>query len=218
MPENAPAVPGPAAARRPLTIASAGAAGDSAPAEEPPVLRLLRPPPSEPPYDDVLVLPRPLTLVPRAVPPDVRREAPARPAAAPPPPPPVAGPAARRPAEEEARTLRTLTDDLPDARPFATAFVQRLLEVCGGVRPVPQLQRDTSPGLYADLERALARRPCPTGPRPTARDVRSVHVQQRPDGVAEVCATVRRGGRTGALAFRLEGVHGRWLCTQVQGV
>ncbi len=98
--------------------------------------------------------------------------------------------------------------------------MQRLVEVRGGLRPVPQLQRDTTPGLYADLERALVRRvrPGPAAPRATGPDVHSVHVQTRPDGVAEVCATVRRGDRLGALALRLEGVRGRWLCTSVTGL
>lgn len=166
-----------------------------------PALRLLPAPASEPPYDDELPAGPRLRLVPPpTVPPGHRHHAPGLPL-------PRAAPA-----------LRTPTDDLPDARPFARALVQRLLEVCGGVRPVPQLQRDTTPALYADLERALTRRRRPSGPRPSTRDVRSVHVQERPDGIAEVCATVRRGDRVGALAMRLEGVQGRWLCTHIQGV
>lgn len=170
-----------------------------------PALRLLPAPTSEPPFDDERA-PRPvLRLVPAPL-------------------VPVPAPSRRPPVrslllpEAAPRRTRTATDALPDARPFAQALVQRLLEVCGGVRPVPQLQRDTTPGLYAELERALTRRPRPTGPRPSSRDVRSVHVQERPDGVAEVCATVRRGDRICALAMRLEGVQGRWLCTQIHGV
>ncbi len=166
-------------------------------------LRLLPAPGSAPPYDDEHV-PRPaLRLVPLHD----------RPVAAPPvrlPPPSLLPP--------DGPPLRTPSRALPDPHPFARALVQRLVEVCGGVRPVSQLQRDSSPALFADLERALARRPRPQGPRPPGRDVLSVHVQQRPDGVAEVCATVRRAGRWGAVALRLEGVHGRWVCTQVQGV
>lgn len=156
-------------------------------------LRLVAAPQSEPPYDDQLSSPPVLRLV--------------APLSAGPPPLRAVLPAPR-----------TSTGDLPDARPFALALVQRMLEVCGGVRPVLQLQRDTTPQLYADLERNLTRRARATGARPSSRDVRSVHVQQRPDGVAEVCATVRRGDRVGALALRLEAVHGRWLCTQLQGL
>ena len=158
-----------------------------------PALRLLAVPASEPPYDDEVVTRPTLRLVPATEHRLVRV----------------------MPASDDGRSE---PDDLPDARPFAQALVQRLLEVCGGVRPVPQLQRDTTPALYAELEQALLRRPRTAGPRTGARDVRSVHVQRHCDGVAEVCATVRRGDRWGALALRLEAVHGRWQCTRMTGV
>lgn len=159
----------------------------------PPELRLLPAPSSLPPYDDGEGTPARLHLVRSPVVPDLRH----------------------RPDEVHHPPV---SDGLPDARPFARALVQRLLEVRGGVRPVQQLQRDTTPALYADLEGGLAARPRPTGPRPSGRDIRSVHVQQRPDGVAEVCATVRRGERMAALALRLEAHRGQWLCTRVQGL
>lgn len=168
----------------------------SAPATTVPGLRLVPAPASLPPYDDGDGAPPRLRLVPSQS---------------------TAGTVAgHRPGEVHHGPSRA--SGLPDARPFAHALVQRLLEVRGGVRPVLQLQRDTTPALYADLERELLRRPRPSGPRPSGRDVRSVHVQQRPDGVAEVCATVRRGERMTALALRLEASHGQWLCTQLQGL
>jgi hypothetical protein len=36
------------------------------------------------------------------------------------------------------------------------------------------------------------------------------------DGVAEVSAVARRGGRAHAVAARLEGIDGRWRCTALQ--
>jgi len=48
--------------------------------------------------------------------------------------------------------------------------------------------------------------------------VRSLHLQERPEGVVEVCATVQRGTRAGAFALRLEGLDGRWRCTELLGV
>ncbi len=169
-------------------------------------LRLVPAPVSEPPYDDELppgtvrlrTAPVPLTaprLPLRLVPTVVDDE-----------PDPGWGPP------------RTPLDDLSPPRPFAHALVQRLLEVLGGVRPVGQLQRDTSPELYARLQRYVAARPRATGARPTGRAVRSVHVQARPEGVAEVAATVFRGTRASALALRLEGVGGRWCCTELLGL
>jgi hypothetical protein len=119
--------------------------------------------------------------------------------------------------DEDARP-RTPLAQLPAPRPFAQALVQRLLEVQAGLRPISQLQRDTSFELFSELEQTLPRRPRQAGPRPSRRDVRSVHVQAREDGVAEVCATVHRGGRSTALALRLEGVGGAWRCTALLGV
>ena len=168
-----------------------------------PALRLLPAPSTEPPYDDE----------PGHHSGGLRLVHPAPPAAAARPAPrPVVGPAL-----PPVRHLRPAGSP-PPARPFAVALVQRLLEVRAGVRPLTQLQRDTTPGLYADLEQALTGRPRSTGLRPTRRDVLSVHVQERPDGVAEVCATVTRGERAGALALRLQAAHGRWFCTELVGL
>ncbi len=164
----------------------------------PPALRLVPAPSSLPPYDDGHGVAARLRLVH-----DAGTAAPAS--------------TAHRPGDVH-HEVPGPQPDLPDARPFAHALVQRLLEVRGGVRPVLQLQRHTTPTLFADLERDLVRRALPAGPRPTGRDIRSVHVQQRSSGVAEVCATVRRGDRMAALALRLEAFQGQWLCTQVQGL
>jgi hypothetical protein len=203
--ENAPAVPG-----------TAGL----------PVLRLLPAPVSEPPYDDELpagaglrlvasgntVLASPATLpVPAAAPAAGALPVPLRLLPGPPAPPAPVDEAGGEPA-------RTPLAQLPPARPFAQALVQRLLEVLAGLRPLGQLQRDTTLELYDELERTVSDRPRATGPRPTRRDVRSLHLQEREDGVAEACATVRRGGRVVALAFRLEGRSGSWRCTELLGV
>lgn len=176
-----------------------------------PTLRLLPAPPCEPPYDDELVAPAaPRALAPAAAPAargGITLRLVARGGAS---------PLLRDDDDDPAR--RTPLSQLPPARPFARALVQRLLEVLAGLRPLTQLRRDTSFELLEELEQALAGRPRATGARPTPRDVRSVHVQVREDGVAEVCATVRRGGRACALALRLEGVEGAWQCTELVGV
>lgn len=186
-----------------------------------PALRLLETPLAEPPYDDQLpgalhrlrtaplpVVPAPLRLVPPLAEPDL-------------------GPGADLDSGEGGADgawtrTRTPLDDLSPAQPFALALVQRLLEVLAGVRPLAQLQRDTTPELFARLERVVASRPRGAGTRPDRRAVRSVHVQARPEGVAEVCATVKRatpaGPRAAALALRLEGLDGRWCCTELLGL
>lgn len=124
------------------------------------------------------------------------------------------------PTLDEPEPVAALTPavDLPPARPVARALVQALLEVLAGVRPVTQLRRTTSVELYERLEVLVHTRPRATGARPATGAVRSLHVQQRPEGVAEVCATVVRGRRAGAVALRLVGVDGRWCCTDVDGL
>jgi hypothetical protein len=171
----------------------------AAPIERPlPGLRLLPAPCSEPPYDDERPGGRPLPL--RATSPRSR-------------------PLRIVPALEDdwLEQARTPASDLPPAKPFAHALVQRLLEVLAGVRPLKQLQRDTSLEVYDALENVIAARPRPTGRRPDGRAVRSIRVQQRPEGIAEISATVRRGDRYGAVALRLEGVDGAWRCTELVG-
>ena len=168
-----------------------------------PTLRLLPAPVSEPPYDDELP-PRPVSTAPplgplRSFAPLLRLVPDLLPGAEPTP-------------------VRTPASELPSAHPVARALLQGLLEVLAGVRPLTQLQRGTSLELYAELEQVMIARPRVTGSRPGTGAVRSVHVQQRPDGVAEVCATVHRGQRMAALALRLEGRDGRWCCTELAGL
>ena len=113
---------------------------------------------------------------------------------------------------------RTPTAHLPASHLFARHLVQAVLEVLAGVRSITQLRRDTTPELYTAISAALTDRPMPSGRRPDPRSIRSVHVQERPEGVADACATVHRDGRTAALGLRLEGFEGRWRCTELVGL
>ena len=116
--------------------------------------------------------------------------------------------------------------DLPEPRAWGGRLVQALVEVLAGDRPAGQLVRWTSGEVYDDVTAMVplrgrpgaARRPRPpgrTGP-PSRATVRSVHVTEPADGVAEVAATVTRGRRTTAVALRLEGLDGRWQCTALE--
>ena len=106
--------------------------------------------------------------------------------------------------------------ELPEPRSWAARLVQALVEVLAGDRPVGQLVRWTSAAVYDDVA-ALAL-PGERGTTAGARGVvRSVHVSEPVDGVAEVAAVVvRRGRRATAVALRLEGLDGRWQCTAVE--
>jgi len=157
-------------------------------------LRLLPAPASAPPYDDEVAAPR-LRLV-RSAPVAVEEH------------------------DDDAwlASERTPTGELPASQAFTRNLVQAVLEVLAGVRSVKQLRRDTTPELYTAIAERLARSSRQTGARPDQRAVRSVHVQERPEGIAEACATVRREGRYAALGLRLEGFEGRWRCTELVGL
>ncbi len=110
----------------------------------------------------------------------------------------------------------TATADLPEPRGWAARFAQALVEVLAGDRPPAQLVRWTSTEVYDDVC-ALATGGPGVGPSGSARGVvRSVHVSEPADGVAEICALVRRGARSTAVALRLEGLDGRWQCTALE--
>lgn len=105
--------------------------------------------------------------------------------------------------------------ELPDPFRFGRTFVQALLEVLSGRRPVGQLGGHTSPGVQAGLTRDQARgsRLDPSGRTPA---LHSLRISEPADGVAEWCAIVQLGPRFRAMAGRLEGLDGRWRCTRLQ--
>ena len=123
-------------------------------------------------------------------------------------------------AEEDADALDfgpqpTGTAELPEARGWAGRFAQALVEVLAGDRPLAQLVRWTTTGVYDEVSGLVA------GPGVARSDasrgvVRSVHVSEPADGVVEICALVRRGARSTAVALRLEGLDGRWQCTALE--
>jgi hypothetical protein len=99
--------------------------------------------------------------------------------------------------------------ELPSAHQWSIRLVHGLVEVMNGVRPATQLTRwltlevmnQVKSHIYAHDMRRLT--------------VRSVHVSEPGDGVAEVCAVFGTQNRCYALAMRLEGLDGRWRTTQL---
>ena len=104
--------------------------------------------------------------------------------------------------------------DLPDVRDAGRRLITLTLEVMAGRRPVAQLQPMTSVGVFTALSGGRRPRWCAEGTAPLV--VGPVHVCEPVDGVAEVSAVARRGGRAHAVAARLEGIDGRWRCTALQ--
>ena len=166
-----------------------------------PTLRLVRVATPQPPLQDDRP-PLRLVLPGVAVP---------RPPHRPGPRPRLIGPARRADEFGPAWTLRA---DLPDAGVAGRRVVTLALEVLAGRRPVGQLQALASPGVFAAVAGGRRPRWCVEGTAPLL--VGPMHVCEPVDGVAEVSAVARRGGRAHAVAARLEGIDGRWRCTALQ--
>ncbi len=107
---------------------------------------------------------------------------------------------------------------LPPPRPWAARLVQAIVEVAMGARPAGQLVRWTTSEVYDAIRHrvSLVASTPPAGRAPRAAHVRSVHLSEPADGVAEVCALVQHGSRCRVIALRLEGFDGRWQCTALQ--
>ncbi|QBI19190.1 hypothetical protein ER308_06315 [Egibacter rhizosphaerae] len=98
---------------------------------------------------------------------------------------------------------------------MARAFAHLYLEVERGARPHRQLQRLLCPVLYARLPEVWVR---PHAPPPQLRTVTGCRTAP---GSFEAVATVTRGHRVGALAFRLRRTSAGWrvdeLCRPEHG-
>jgi len=174
-------------------------------ATAPPALRLLRPPVADPPYDDEMAGAVPLVdgslalaFPPTGEPVSLRLVPPAM-------------------TDEDFAAQPTASADLPDPRPWTRRLAQVVVEVLAGARPAGQLARHTTLDVLDQLERWTGRLARGADGRAALRPiVASVHVSEPADGVAEACAVVDTGPRRRALALRLEGLDGRWRCTELQ--
>jgi hypothetical protein len=104
--------------------------------------------------------------------------------------------------------------ELPDPHAVGRRLVTLTLEAFAGRRPVGQLQPLVSPAVFTALTERRRPRWCTEGTAPLL--ISSVRVCEPVDGVAEVSAVARRGGRAHAVAARIEGIDGRWRCTALQ--
>jgi hypothetical protein len=111
--------------------------------------------------------------------------------------------------------VATARAELPDPALAARRLLVGLLEARAGLRPLRQLSGHLSPAVHAGLMTELARVPGAAGAGRQAV-LRSVHVCEPADGVAEVAAVVSVGTRHRAIAARLEGLDGRWRCVRLQ--
>jgi hypothetical protein len=128
-------------------------------------------------------------------------------------------------AREARRRAAALRASQP-ARAAAQRFVGVCVEVLGGHRPISHLRAVTTTTDLARVTdqvvrrttRAYLARPMPPGPRPHRVRLRSLHVSEPLDGVAEITAILEYGPWVWAMAARLERRKESWLCTLVQVV
>ncbi len=110
--------------------------------------------------------------------------------------------------------------ELPEPTAWATRLVQGIAEMLSLDRPVSQLVRWSDPVVFDQVRRRVEVRRRSRAPRDTHSGhrplVRSIHVAEPADGVAEVCAMVDDGRRPRAYALRLEGLDGRWRATALE--
>jgi hypothetical protein len=105
---------------------------------------------------------------------------------------------------------------LPDAQNWGAKLALAITQTLVGERPAAQLNRWVVDEVLAGIS-MYQRRSLRTHGRiamPTA--LRSVRVQHPDPEVAEVSAHVVIGKRSAAMAFRLEALGDRWLCTALE--
>jgi uncharacterized protein DUF6459 len=101
---------------------------------------------------------------------------------------------------------------------WAATFIQAVVEVVASDRPITQLIRWTSRGVYAEIARQhqlVTRHRGPTAVRSHRQHVATVRVCQPDAGSAEVAARITFGPRSKALAARFDFAKERWLCTAI---
>ena len=111
--------------------------------------------------------------------------------------------------DPDVAVARTPTAQLPPALPTAGLLARALVEVLGGTRSIRQLAAVCAPEVFAALGNRV--HVAKQAPR-----LMSVRASEPADGVVEASAVFRRDERVAALAFRLQGVDGRWRVTAVQ--
>ncbi|RIJ70901.1 hypothetical protein D1871_16515 [Nakamurella silvestris] len=112
--------------------------------------------------------------------------------------------------EEDIGVCRTPVHQLQPVERTAQMLTRAMVEVLGGLRPVEQLRIHCAADVFAGIR---LRQLNPLGGHPR---VGTIRVAEPTDGVAEVNAVIRVGHRARAIAFRLQGLDGRWRITDLQ--
>ena len=105
---------------------------------------------------------------------------------------------------------------LPDAREWSTALALAVIQALLGQRPAAQLNRWMVEEVLAAISLSQRRNLKMRGRIAVPTALRSVRVQHPGPEIAEVSAHVAIGKRSVAMAFRLEALGDRWLCTALE--
>jgi len=105
---------------------------------------------------------------------------------------------------------------LPDAQQWSGALALAVIQTLLGQRPVAQLNRWMVEEVLAAISMSQRRNLKITGRIALHTALRSVRVQHPGPDVAEVSAHVAIGKQSAAMAFRLEALGDRWLCTALE--
>lgn len=109
-------------------------------------------------------------------------------------------------------------EEIAESEAWAARFLQAVVEVLSSDRPLTQLIRWTDQTVYAEIAHrrqrvSLRSARTPRSGRPHVATVRICHPTAE---TAEVSARVTTGGRSRAIAARLDFRRDRWLCTAIQ--
>ena len=99
---------------------------------------------------------------------------------------------------------------------WAAALALAILQALLAQRPIAQLNRWLADDVLSMVSMQQRRHRLEPGRALRPVQVRSIRVQHPAAEVAEVSAHVVVGSRDTALAFRLEAVGERWLCTALE--
>ena len=105
---------------------------------------------------------------------------------------------------------------LPDAQEWSTALALALIQTLLGQRPVAQLNRWVAEEVLVAISFYQRRSLLMHGRLAVPTALRSVRVQHPDPEAAEVSTHVVIGRRSAAMAFRLEALGDRWLCTALE--
>lgn len=105
---------------------------------------------------------------------------------------------------------------LPDAQEWGAKLALAIIQALTGQRPAAQLNRWMVEDVLAAISMSQRRNRKVPGRIALHTALRSVRVQHPGPEVAEVSAHVTIGKRSAAMAFRLEALGDRWLCTALE--